>query len=287
MEKFLQMVVSGISSGSIYALAGLGIGMVFNVSRVINLAQGEFLTWGALLTIALLAIKLPIYISIPIAIASSIVMGLLFERFVIHPAWNSTPTVLLMSTVAFSSILKGVYMLGWGKDLLSIPSFSGEKPLNFGGLIIPTQVFWVVGALVLVAGLSWYFFTRTLTGKGIIAVAENRDAAALVGVNVRRAVQISFALSAAVGAIAGAVVAPITFVVYDGGTMIGLKGFIALTLGGMESMWGGFVGGIILGLLEALGAGFISAEYKDSIAFIILIIFLYVRPTGILGRKRV
>lgn len=286
MEKFFQMIISGISSGSIYAMAGLGIGMVFNVSRVINLAQGEFLTWGALLTIALLALKLPLYISIPLAVISAVIMGLLFERFVIVPAWNSTVTVLLMSTVAFSSILKGVYLLGWGKDLLSIPSFSGEKPLNWGGLIIPTQVFWVVGALVLIAVLSWYFFTRTLTGKGILAVAENRDASALVGVNVRRAVKISFALSAAVGALAGAMVAPITFVVYDGGTMIGLKGFIALTLGGMESIWGGFLGGIILGLLEALGAGFISAEYKDSIAFIIMIIFLYVRPTGILSPKR-
>ena len=286
MDKFLQMVVSGLSSGSIYALAGLGMGMVFNVSRVINLAQGEFLTWGSLFTIALLVIKLPLYICIPIAVISAIIMGLLFERFVIHPAWNSTQTVLLMSTVAFSSILKGVYLLGWGKDLLSIPSFSGEKPVNWGGLIIPTQVFWVLGALVLLGALSWYFFTRTLTGKGIIAVAENRDAAALVGVNVRRAIQISFALSAAVGAVAGVAAAPITFVVYDGGTMIGLKGFIALTLGGMQSIWGGFLGGIILGLLEALGAGFISAEYKDSIAFVIMIIFLYVRPNGILSHKR-
>lgn len=287
MDKFFQMVISGISAGSIYALTGLGIGIVFNVSKVINLSQGEFLTWGALLTIGLLTLKLPLYIAIPIAIVLAILLGLVFERFVIHPAWNSGTTVLLMSTVAFSIILKGIAMIGWGKDLLSIPSFSGEKPLKFGQLIVPTQVFWVVGILVVVAVLSWYFFGRTLTGKGIVAVAENREAAALVGVNIRHAVQISFALSAAVGALAGAMVAPITFVTYDGGTMIGLKGFIALTLGGMESIWGGILGGLILGLLEALGAGFISAEYKDSLAFLVLIIFLYVRPEGILGRKRV
>lgn len=175
-------------------------------------------------------------------------------------------------------------MLIWGKDPLSQPSFSGEEPVRIGEVVIATQTFWVVGTLLLVAGLMWFFFTRTLYGKAILAVSENRDAASLVGINNSLAVLASFALSALVGALAGAVVTPITFVSYDGGTMIGLKGFIALTLGGMESIWGGIVGGLVLGLIEALGAGYISAQFKDLLAFLLLILVLYMRPVGILGR---
>lgn len=289
MNMFLQTIISGITSGSIYALVGLGLGIIYNVSKVINLAQGEFLTWGAFVLVSLLVIKVPLIIAVPIAIIATGILGIVFERLIIRPAWNSPPGVLLIATLAASIIIKGLAMLLWGKDPLSITSFSGEKPIRLGELVIATQMFWVIGALVLVAALSWYFFNRSIAGKAILAVSENRDAAALVGINIRLAVQLSFALSAAVGALAGAVIAPITFVAYEGGTMIGLKGFIALTLGGMGSIWGGIIGGLILGLLESIGAGLISAQYKDLIAFIILIIVLYWRPEGILSlakRKR-
>lgn len=284
MEIFWQTLISGITNGSIYALVGLGLGLIYNVSRVINLAQGEFLTFGAFLLVSMISLKLPLIIAIPIVLLIAALLGLAFERLAIRPAWSSSTTVLLITTLAVSIILKGIAMLLWGKDPLSLPSFSGEEPLRLGEVVIATQTFWVIGVLLVVAGLSWYFFNRTLAGKAILAVSENRDAAALVGINNRLAVQVSFALSALVGALAGAVVTPITFVAYDGGTMIGLKGFIALTLGGMESIWGGIVGGIVLGLIEALGAGYVSAQFKDLLAFILLILVLYLRPVGILGR---
>ncbi len=283
MDIFWQIIISGITSGSIYALVGLGLGLIYNVSKVINLAQGEFLTFGALLLVSMISFKLPLIIAIPIVLVIAALLGLAFERLAIRPAWQSSTTVLLITTLAVSIILKGIAMLIWGKDPLSLPSFSGEVPLKLGEVVIATQTFWVIGVLLIVAGLSWFFFNRTLAGKAILAVAENRDASALVGINNRLAVQVSFALSALVGALAGAVVTPITFVSYDGGTMIGLKGFIALTLGGMESIWGGIVGGLILGLIEALGAGYISAQFKDLLAFILLIMLLYLRPAGILG----
>lgn len=284
MDIFWQTLISGITNGSIYALVGLGLGLIYNVSKVINLAQGEFLTFGAFLLVSMVSFKLPLIIAIPIVLVIAALLGLAFERLAIRPAWHSSTTVLLITTLAVSIILKGIAMLVWGKDPLSLPSFSGEVPIKLGEVVIATQTFWVIGVLLIVAGLSWFFFNRTLAGKAILAVAENRDAAALVGINNRLAVQLSFALSALVGALAGAVVTPITFVAYDGGTMIGLKGFIALTLGGMESIWGGIVGGLVLGLIEALGAGYVSAQFKDLLAFILLILVLYLRPVGILGR---
>lgn len=284
MNLFWQTIISGVTTGSIYALVGLGLGMIYNVSKVVNLAQGEFLTVGAFLLFSILAAKLPLIVAVPLAVLATALIGLAIEKFAIRPAGNAPFTILLTATVAVSMILQGIAMIIWGKDPLSIGSFSGEKPIELGGTVITTQMFWVVGTLVFVAVLSWYFFNRTLAGKAILAVSENRDAAGLVGINVGAAVRLSYALSAVVGALAGIVVAPITFVVYDGGTMIGLKGFIALTLGGMETIWGGVLGGLVLGLLESLGAGFISAQYKDFLAFVVLIIMLYLRPVGILGR---
>lgn len=283
MSAVWQMIISGVTSGSIYALVGLGLGIIYNVSKVINLAQGEFLTWGALLLISLTGWGLPLGAAIALAVIMTAGIGIIFERLAIRPAWKSSTTVLLIATLAVSIVFKGIAMIGWGKDPLSAPSFSGEEPVRVGQTVIATQVFWVVGVLILIAALSWYFFNRTLAGKAILAVSENRDAAALVGIDVRLAVLTAFALSAAVGALAGAVIAPITFVTYDSGTMIGLKGFIALTLGGMGSIWGGIIGGVLLGLVEALGAGLISAQYKDLIAFVLLIIVLYAKPAGILG----
>lgn len=283
MSALWQMIISGVTSGSIYALVGLGLGIIYNVSKVINLAQGEFLTWGALLLISFTGWGLPLGAAIALAVIMTAGIGIIFERLAIRPAWKSSTTVLLIATLAVSIVFKGIAMIGWGKDPLSAPSFSGEEPVRVGQTVIATQVFWVVGVLILIAALSWYFFNRTLAGKAILAVSENRDAAALVGIDVRLAVLMAFALSAAVGALAGAVIAPITFVTYDSGTMIGLKGFIALTLGGMGSIWGGIIGGVLLGLVEALGAGLISAQYKDLIAFVILIVVLYAKPAGILS----
>ena len=286
MNALWQTLISGITSGSIYALVGLGLGIIYNVSKVINLAQGEFLTWGALLLISFTGWGIPLGIAIFLAVIITAMIGMLFERLAIRPAWKSSTTVLLITTLAVSIIFKGIAMIGWGKDPLSAASFSGEQPIRLGQTVIATQVFWVIGVLVLVAALSWYFFNRTMAGKAILAVSQNRDAAALVGIDIRLAVLASFTLSAAVGALAGSVITPITFVTYDSGTMIGLKGFIALTLGGMESIWGGILGGLVLGLVESLGAGFISAQYKDLLAFVLLIIVLYARPAGILGGKR-
>lgn len=283
MDMLLQTIITGISTGSIYAMVGLGLGVIYNVSKVVNLAQGEFLSLGAFVMVSLISIKVPVIIALPLTVFAMALAGLVFERLIVRPAWNAPHAALLIATVAASIIIKGIAVIVWGKDPLSIPSFSGEKPLVIGETIIATQTFWVAGSLILVAILCWYIFSRTLAGKAILAVSENRDAAALVGINISLAVQLSFALSAAVGALGGAVMAPITFASTEGGLMMGLKGFIALTIGGMENIWGGLLGGVILGLLETLGAGFISTQYKDLIAFALLIVVLYVRPNGILG----
>lgn len=283
MALFLQTVLGGLTSGSIYALVGLGVSMIFSVSRVLNLAQGEFVALGALLTFTLYSwAKLPLLVATVVAAMFVAVVGIGFERFVIRPSRSQTMTVLLVITLGFSVLVKGVAMVLWGKDPMSLPAFTSEEPVRLWELTIPSQTLWIFGAITVISVLSWYFFEHTYLGKALLASAENRGAAQMAGIDVALMNRIAFGLTAAIGSLAGALVAPLTFVTYDGGTMIGLKGFVAATVGGMGNIVGGVVGGLLLGVLEAISAGYISSLFKDVTAFVVLIIILLVRA----GRDR-
>jgi branched-chain amino acid transport system permease protein len=190
---------------------------------------------------------------------------------------------LIMITIGGSIVLKGGALLLLGKDTVGLPSFSGDAPLRLGTATIPRQGLWVLGIAAGVMTAIEVFFRRTLLGKAFRAAASNPYAATLMGVEVRRIVLVSFALSAALGAIAGAIVAPITTTAFDRGTMLGLKGFCAAVVGGLGSGPGVIAGGLLLGVLESLGAGLLSSGYKDAIAFGLLIVTLLVRPRGLFG----
>lgn len=278
MALFLQTLLGGLTAGSIYALVGLGVSMIFSVSRVLNLAQGEFVSLGALMTFTFHRwVGLPLAPAVVLAMICVAGAGVLFERWVIRTSRSQAMSVLLVITLGFSVLVKGVSMVIWGKDPMSLPSFTGDDPIAFGGLTIPPQTLWIFAAIVVISAFSWYFFERTLTGKALLAAAENRDAAEMIGIDVVLMRRLAFGLTALIGALAGALVAPTTFVSYDGGTMIGLKGFVAATVGGMGRLSGAVVGGLLLGLLEALSAGYINSMFKDVTAFIVLIVVLLVR----------
>jgi branched-chain amino acid transport system permease protein len=214
-------------------------------------------------------------------------LGMLFERLAIRTVRRPHPIVLVIITVGVSIFLRGVAMLGWGKDAHGAPSFTKHPPFHIAGASLLPQSLWIIGiVLIVVLGLQ-IFFKRTLTGKAMQACAISKRAAWLLGIPSERMVLFAFAISAAMGAVAGMIIAPITMCSYDMGTLLGLKGFCAAMLGGLGSSMGSVLGGFLLGILEALGIGYFSSSLKDAIAFLLLLLILYVRPSGILGAKTV
>jgi branched-chain amino acid transport system permease protein len=192
---------------------------------------------------------------------------------------------LIIITIGASIFLRGLAQLIWDKKLHALPPFSGEQPIEVWGATILPQSLWVLAVTILIVVVLTWFFGRTLYGKAMLATAYNRLAAQLAGVSVRYVLLASFALSAALGAIAGILIAPITLTSWDIGVMLGLKGFAAAILGGFGSGIGAIAGGLVLGLVEALGAGFVSSAYKDVIAFVIIFVVLMLRPSGLFGAR--
>nr|HET7860699.1 branched-chain amino acid ABC transporter permease [Caldimonas sp.] len=282
----LQFFAAGLTAGSIYALVALGFSIVFNASRVINFAQGEFVMIGGMAAASLLALGVPFAAALALAVALAVAIGLVLEKLAIERARQADVTTLIIITIGASILLRGIAQIVWGKGIRTLPPLSDDRPLAaFGATIVP-QSLWVLGTtLAIVAVLSW-FFGRSRLGKAMLATAHNRLAAQLVGIDVRLVLFASFGLAAALGAIAGILVAPIGFTSYDVGVMLGLKGFAAAILGGLGSFPGAVAGGVVLGLLESLGAGFISSAYKDAIAFVVLLAVLLVRPDGLVGALR-
>ncbi|MFW6437967.1 MAG: branched-chain amino acid ABC transporter permease, partial [Armatimonadota bacterium] len=263
----------------------LGFSLVYNATGVINFAQGEFVMLGGMITAACMsAWGLPLWLAALIAIAITTLIGLFLERAAIRPARHASVVVLIIITVGASIFIKGVASIIWGPDERPVPAFSGEAPIQLLGATITPQSLWVIGATLVTAIAMWLIFEYTVVGKAMRACAINPHAAQLCGIDLSRMISWSFGLAAAVGAIAGIVLAPITMAQYNVGMMLGLKGFCAAILGGLGNALGGILGGLVLGVLEALGAGLISSQYKDAIAFIVLIAVLLIRPSGILGR---
>jgi branched-chain amino acid transport system permease protein len=284
-DQILQYTLSGLSTGSIYALIGIGFSIIYNATGIINFAQGEFVMLGGLLTLSCLEVlKLPLWAAIPCAVAVSTVIGILFERLAIRPLRQPTPINLVIITIGGSILIRGLAMLLWGKDTHSVPPFSGDAPIAIGGATILPQHLWIFAITLVIIFINKVYFYYTISGKAMRACSYNRRAAGLVGIDVKRMVLFSFIISSAMGAIAGIIVAPLTMTAYDVGVMLGLKGFCAAIIGGMSSGISTVIGGLILGVLESLGAGLISSGYKDAIAFIILLLILFIRPQGLFGK---
>lgn len=285
--QWLQFLAGGLTVGAIYALVALGFSIIFNASHVINFAQGEFVMIGGMSAVTLVTAGMPVPVAIAGAVAIAAIVGLLFEKLAIEQAPRASVVTLIIITIGASIFLRGIAQLVWDKGIHALPPLSGEQPITMFGATLLPQSLWVLGVtIVIVAALSW-FFGRTRLGKAMLATSHNRLAAQLVGIDARKVLFASFGLAAALGAIAGVLIAPITFTSYDVGVMLGLKGFAAAILGGLGSFPGAIAGGLVLGLLESFGAGFVSSAYKDVIAFVIILAVLFFRPDGLLGALRV
>ena len=285
MAELMQFILSGVTVGAVYALVALGFTIIYNASDVVNFAQGEFVMLGGMITVFASMAGLPLPLAALIAIAGTAVVGVLLNKLAIEPARGAPVVSLIIITIGASIFIRGVAQLVFDKQLHRFPAFSGDTPIQIMGATILPQSLWVLaGAIAVFAGL-WAFFTKTLTGRAVLATSNNRLAAQLVGINTNWVMTLSFALSAAIGALAGVLVTPITNTSYDVGIALALKGFAAAMLGGMGSPIGALVGGILLGLIEALTAGYVSSVYKDAAAFVVILIVLFAMPQGIFGRK--
>ncbi|WP_116086859.1 branched-chain amino acid ABC transporter permease [Tropicimonas sp. IMCC34011] len=284
MDAFLQFVFSGLTVGAVYALVALGFTIIYNASDVVNFAQGEFVMLGGMITWFAHDAGLPLWAAALIAIALTSLVGVALNKLAIEPARGAPVISIIIITIGASILIQGAAQLVFDKQIHRYPAFSGDAPIEvMGATILPQSIWVILGALAVFVAL-WLFFTRTLMGKAVLATANNRLAAQLVGIDTGGIMTLSFALSAAIGALAGVLVTPITLVSYDVGVALALKGFAGAMLGGMGNPKGALVGGLVLGLLEALTAGYLSSQYKDAVAFIVILGVLFVMPQGLFGK---
>ena len=283
----LQFLTSGLTTGSTYALIAIGFSIIHNATGIVNFAQGEFVMLGGMFMITFYSVlRIPMVLSFVMTVLAVGGVGMLLERGPLRHAKSKDILVLVMITVGASIVIRALSMILWGKNSMTLPPFSGETPLMVLGAALMPQSLWIFGiTFFVVAGLN-YFFKKTLTGKAMRAVAASRRSARLTGIPVDRMIFLSFTLSGALGAVAGIILTPVTTTSYDVGVMLGLKGFSAAILGGYGSMPGAVAGGFLLGVLESLGAGLVSSEYKDALAFLVLLMVLFFKPRGLFGRGK-
>lgn len=290
---YAQLSLDGLRGGAVYALIAMGFVIVFNVTGIINFAQGAFVMLGAMLAVTFYGWPMPLpegwhlVISVLLAVLVTTLIGGLVERLTIYPARNASSLTLIIITVGVYITLQGLGLLFWGSNAYILPTFTTlemrDKAFRVAGLLIKAQSFWIWGLMVVALFLLTFFFERTLIGKAMRACMVNSRAARLMGIAPTRMSTIAFGLAAAVGAAGGIVVAPVLRPAYDMGLTLGLKGFVAAILGGLVSMPGAVLGGLLLGLLENIAAGVTKAGMKDIVAFILLIMTLLFRPQGLLG----
>jgi len=285
MTDLFQFLVSGLTIGSIYALVGLGYYLVYISTRVINFAHGALVQLGGVAALSLLvAWRLPYPAVFLVALFIMAAVGILFDRLLVGPARRGDVLSSILMTVGGFIFFEQMIYVFWTKDELLFPSISGERPLDLMGIMVVPQALWILGITILVLALLWLFFSRSLFGAAMMAAAEKPEAALLMGINVRTMTSIAWGLATGLAAVAGILIAPITFAGGSLSAEMGIKGFVAAVLGGITSAPGVVVGGLLLGVIEALTTGYVSSGWKDAISFALLIVILAVRPQGLLGR---
>jgi branched-chain amino acid transport system permease protein len=285
--EFLQICIGGLVVGSIYAAIALGFSLVYRVTGAINLSQGGFAIVAAMIGYTFgVAWGWPLWLAIPSAVAATVAIGTALGAFTFVPALDRLSNAnVLMLTAGLLTMIEGVALVVWGSQPYATPPFSGEAPLVFGAIRVPTQAFWVLGSTAVCISALWFVVAKTKLGKGLRACAENPAAASLMGINVPRMTLLSFALATLIAAIAGVTVAPTTSLQFDTGRLFTISGFVAAAIGGIASFPGAVIGGLFLGLVTQLATAYISSLFSTAIALLILLAVLIWRPYGLVQAK--
>ncbi len=283
MTDLLQLVFSGLAQGAVYGLVALGFVAIFSVREIVNLAQGEYAALAGLSAISAVAAGIPLLAAVLLVVPMVVVVAVVLERLCIAPVKRMTPLVSIILTLGISTALKAIMLLIWGPQGRGLPPFPG-KDLLVGGVSIRSQELWILGIAAIVGFAVVRAYEHTLLGKAMRACAEQPIAARLVGISPRTATMIAFGVAGFVGAVAGVIGSPVYFSSWDYGLALGLKGFVAATLGGLVSLRVAMAGGLVLGVLENLVAGYVDTGYRDAVAFLVLLLVLLVRPQGLVLR---
>jgi len=287
ISLYVQFAITGLTMGTIYAMVGIGFSFIYRVTTVLNFAQGEFLMLGAMVAITMVsAAGLSLPLAVVIGIVALIITGMLFHLGAIRVLGKAEPARVILITIAGSMFLQGTAFLIWGTDDYTLRPVVKAGTIEVLGAALNSQVFPVLIAAVLITIVLKVFFDWTIWGKATAACAQSREASMLLGINVDRMGMLSFAMSAGIGAVGGILIAPICLMQYQKGIPLAIKGIAGAVVGGLGNVWGAMVGGILMGLVEALSAGVIASYLTDVVVFVILMLVLFLKPEGLLGRAR-
>jgi branched-chain amino acid transport system permease protein len=288
MEIFTQLIYSGIALGMIYAVIAFGYQLTFSTSGTLNFGQGEALMLGALVGLSLVDMGVNYWLMIPIVCVFGFAQGALVERIAVRPAIKTRSEFgWIMSTIALGIIFKNVAENVWGRDDLRFPSPLPEAPIKvLGANVLPMELLVVVGALLMMLVVE-LFNRKSIYGKAVIATADDRSAAGLMGINTGLVITFSYALSSLTAAFAGVLIAPLTLTGATMGSVLGLKAFAVAIIGGLSSGMGVIVGGLLLGIAETTTGFYLSTGYKDVPGLVLLLIVLALKPAGLFGRTAI
>ncbi|GIM46913.1 branched-chain amino acid ABC transporter permease [Collibacillus ludicampi] len=284
LSQFVQLIFSGLTIGSIYALIAIGFVITYNITGVLNFAQGEFAMLGAMICISMVSLGLSKILAVWISVLFVFIIGALFERVTIYPARHSSVPTLIIITIGVSIALRGIALLIWGTEPRSLSPFTEGGALNILGAVIQPQSLWAIGVSFLSLLLMYLFFEKTFTGKAVTACVINGFASRLMGIQPEKMSLISISISAALGAVGGIIIAPISGASYNMGLMLGMKAFIAAVIGGLSNAPAAIAGAMIIGILESFTEGLWTSGYKDAISFAVLLLVLFFLPNGIFAK---
>ncbi|HSB82677.1 MAG TPA: branched-chain amino acid ABC transporter permease [Candidatus Methylomirabilis sp.] len=284
-----QLLFAGLAIGSVYALVALGFVMIFRATNVVNFAQGEFAMLGAYFLVTLWqGLKLNYFMAIVLALVMMAALGLLFELTVYYPLRNRSFLPVIIATIGASILFQNGALAVFGpspEKVRPIIETGGTGGITAGGMFFDYQYLVILVVTVALVGLQYAFFEYTILGKKMQATSQDKDMARLLGIPVTVMIALTFIYSSLLGGLGGMLVAPIFFVTHKMGATLGLKAFAATICGGFGDVRGAILGGLALGVIESLGGGYISTTYKDAFSFLVLILFLLLRPQGIFGEK--
>ena len=280
----IQLLVAGLSTGSIYALVELGLVLAFKGTGILNFAHGELVALGAYVALFLTVLfHLPYWQVLILSLLIMALVGAVFERVLIQPLMRAPSFTVVVATMAIGLMIKNALRLSWQEMIATLPSPLDNMTFRIGEVSINPQYLWIISCSILITALLALFFQKNLTGKALQAVAQNLEAAQLMGIRVSRVFPLTFAISSVLAALAGILFSPLVGIQPELGSII-MKGFVAAILGGFTSLLGCVVGGLILGVLETFGGAFIGGTFKDVTAFVVLMAVLLFRPNGIFGK---
>jgi branched-chain amino acid transport system permease protein len=281
----IQILITGIVVGCIYGMAALGFTIVYNATKLINFANGEFLMLGGVVLAGAVSLTgLPLWVAAPLAVLTTAAVGWVMQRLILENARHSDQLTLVMLTIGVALALRGAAALVFGRDISFVPEFGLLPLVLIGNVYVPSQGVWIMLTLAVLSLGLWYLFSRTLFGKAMRAASQESRAAALCGIEPKQVALVAMLMAAAIGGLAGALMAPLSAASYENGIFLGLKGFAAAVVGGLGNPLGAIVGGLLIGVIESLTAGYVASGLKDAVGFIILILVLILRPQGLVGR---